>query len=123
MLAGYTVVVSLVARGEARAGPGPRRWVAVALPAIVPLAALGVPIASPEWALATGLLATAWLARAAYLAVRPPPRTVAAVLSGLAGICLFDAYVLALLGRPGLVPLAVLCFVLTAWGHRRVLGT
>ncbi len=51
------------------------------------------------------------------------PRIRIVVLRWLAGISLVDAIFLALLGRPVLAAVALGCLVVTAWGHRRILGT
>lgn len=51
------------------------------------------------------------------------PRIRSVVGRWLAGISLVDAICLALLGHPGLAVAAVGCLVVTAWGHRRILGT
>jgi 4-hydroxybenzoate polyprenyltransferase len=52
-----------------------------------------------------------------------PPRIGEAVMMWLAGICLADAYYLALLDRPGIALVAAALFVVTMVGHRLVRGT
>ncbi len=51
------------------------------------------------------------------------PRIRIVVGRWLAGISIVDAIFLALLGRPGLATAALGCLVVTAWGHRRILGS
>jgi hypothetical protein len=40
----------------------------------------------------------------------------------LAGICLIDAWFLALLDEPWLVVACLVCFIITVLGHRRIMG-
>ena len=52
-----------------------------------------------------------------------PPKTMEAVLTWISGMCLVDAYFLTLLNRLDFALIALACTALTAWGHRRILGT
>ena len=61
--------------------------------------------------------------RGIALASSDPPRMRPAVMGWLSGICLADAYFLTLLDTPVLAVIAAACFVLTAIGHRHILGT
>ena len=121
-LAAYTISITVVARREASGRVGSRRWLALAMPLLVlaPIAGLR---AQTWWAVIAAVVLLGWLLRPVQLLFARSPRTVPAILSWLAGICLVDAFFLTLLGRPLVAAAAVGCFVLTAWGHRHVLGT
>jgi len=64
-----------------------------------------------------------WLAWTAWQVFRSPPRIMQAMPAWLAGMCLLDAYILALLNQPVPAGLALACFVLTRLGQRRIAGT
>lgn len=122
-LAAYVTLVTVIARREAGGPAGVRRWLSLALP---PVAVAPVLVGAPAewgWAIAAALLLVAWLARSAVMVLRDPPRTQAAVMGWLSGICLLDAFYLALLQHPGAAAAAAACFALTATGHRAVSGT
>ena len=80
-----------------------------------------------DWPVATILTAaiTVYVALVTVLAraEAATPRIRVVVLRWLAGISLVDAIFLVLLGRPVLAAVALGCLVVTAWGHRRILGT
>ncbi|MEX0886667.1 MAG: hypothetical protein WD009_09535 [Phycisphaeraceae bacterium] len=131
-LAGYTTVVTLIARGEAtdarsRAGGRVHAAGAVAMGlALLPGLALGAEAGAGTFdemialAVAAALL-VAWLAWAwRLLAIGQTKR---AVMGYLAGIALFDAYVLALVGWWTVSGVAVACFSVTVLLHRRIAGT
>jgi 4-hydroxybenzoate polyprenyltransferase len=122
LLAAYTASFSLLARGEASAHAGARSalaWVPVPLGVGVVLAA--VPSSEPHWAWAA--LPAAALVLAATRASRPTPDIRRAVLTWIAGFSLIDAAVCAALGRSDLAGACLACWFLTAWSHRRILGT
>lgn len=119
----YTVAVSIVARGEVQGVMGPRWQLAILMPLAV-LAMVGYirPI-NMLWPGGVGMIMTLWLTRGIGFVNRRPPKVIAAILTWLSGMALVDAYFLALLGHPMLSLLAAGCAVLTAMGHRRILGT
>lgn len=121
-LALYVVTITVVARAETSHRLGVSRWLAVTPPLIVLAPMVALPPRSWVAGAAAALLLV-WLGLGARLALRRPPRTVQAILTWIAGICLVDAFFLTLLGRPAAAFLACACFGLTVWGHRRVLGT
>ncbi len=123
ILALYPIAITIIARAETGDSVDARRWLAPAMPLLVLGAALVVQPARWTWTVIAAVIMTAWLARAASFVLRTPPRTIAAVLSWLSGMCLVDAFFLTLLARPDLSLLALACFAATAWGHRRILGT
>ena len=87
---------------------------------------LAIPInVSTLWFLpiSTGLLALGWLIVTSLNLFRSPPKVGHTVLGWLAGICLIDAFFLALLGQPLLILIAIGCFILTLLGHRFIMGT
>jgi heme O synthase-like polyprenyltransferase len=125
-LYGYIVLLTIVARLEIGTELGRARWAA---PAMIPIALAPAAILPTWtagdliWILASGGLLVFWLSRAAIHAMANPPRTIQAILFWLSGICLLDAFYLCVLGQPGAAGVAVACWGLTAWGHRRISGT
>ena len=119
----YTLGITLIAAKETGGPVGWRRWASLGMPVVVLAGALG-PRGGVE-GLAWGFvgLFVVWMAFPIRWVMRRPPQTVRAVLAWLSGMCLVDACVLAALGLLGQAGVAVACFGLTAWGHRRVLGT
>ncbi len=119
----YISIVTLIARSEVAPTAGARRWWSITLPfiALAPAAL----VHSGTWVqpAATALLVLAWLVLAARHALARPPRTKNAILNWLSGICLIDAFYLTLLEQPTFAVAALGCFVLTAIGHRYILGT
>lgn len=120
----YTVVLTLIARGENTARPShTQRWLAMGFP-LIPLAGIGIIRPNSWWPSAiTAAGAVAWLAYGAAMLWRVPSRPKQTVLAGLAGFCLVDALGLTLLDRPDLAMLAVGCFAISAWAHRSITGT
>ena len=120
----YIVGLTIVARTEAQEGIDARRWLALLLPVPVIAAAIAVrPDVVTSWSILAAIPLVLWSAFGARAVLARPPRTVQAVLTWLSGICLVDLFFLALLERPILAGIAAICFVVTAWGHRHVLGT
>lgn len=119
----YLSIVTLIARSEVAPTTGARGLLSVTLPfiALAPAAL----VHSGTWVrpAATALVALAWLVLAARHALARPPRTKNAILNWLSGICLIDAFYLTLLDQPTFAVAALGCFVLTAIGHRYILGT
>ncbi len=120
----YISIVTLIARSEITpTAGGARQWLSITLPfiALAPTAL----VHSGTWVqpAATALLVLAWLVLAARHALARPPRSKNAILNWLSGICLIDAFYLTLLDQPTFAVAALGCFVLTAIGHRYILGT
>lgn len=119
----YTVLLSIVARGEARERPSRARWLAFLIP-ILPIV-----VVQPRgadglmWALAAGIAMAAWLLGAARHLFDRRPNPKAAVMAYLAGFCLIDTYLVAVYGQPTLMLVTGACFAITVLGHRRILGT
>ncbi len=124
LVAVYTIGITVIARMEDRPGLDARRWLAVGM-ALLPLAAMTVAWPRQQWmpALVAAVLMLVWLGRSARCALVRPPRTRAAVMGWLSGLCLIDAFYLGLLEQRYAAALAVACFALTAWAHRRISGT
>ncbi len=124
VITAYTVCITIVSRSEVSNALDLRKYLAVLMPVGV-LAMVGVlKPAKMEWWIAIAAFAVAlWLARAVKFVFAKPPKTVPAILTWLSGMCLIDAYFLTLLGYPVAALIAGGCFALTAWGHRRILGT
>jgi len=127
----YTVAITIVARSEASGRLDTRKWLAVLMPIGV---LVGGWFCRPLWEgqhwqgqtwhilVAGGALAL-WLALPVAFVFRRPPRTIHAVLCWLSGMCLVDAYFLTLLAHPTAALIAGGCFILTAFGHRHIMGT
>ncbi len=122
-IAAYVALVTVVARSEAGPTLDRRRWLSLVLPALVLVPIIVIRPAVPAWSILAAIAVTVWLLGAAQCALARPPRTRSAVLRWLTGICLVDGLYLTLLDRPGLALAALGCFVVTAAGHRRILGT
>jgi 4-hydroxybenzoate polyprenyltransferase len=119
----YTLAFTWVARSENEPQLDRRRWIAALLPLLVLAPALVIRPRSWIGAIAVAALLAVVLTEAARRVLRRPPRTRAAVLLWLSGLCLMDAYFLMLLERRGLAGLAMVCWVATVIGHRRIAGT
>ncbi len=124
-MASYIVVLTFVARREAGPGNVRRRalWPLLPITALGPVVVLGAPDGAWPAVVAAGVIAAGWLVFASRHLWARPPRMKCAVLGWLSGICLVDALFLVLLDQPGLAGAAAACFVLTAIGHRYILGT
>jgi 4-hydroxybenzoate polyprenyltransferase len=119
----YTALVALIARRENLAEIGNRRWLAVTLPFLVVWPMVSIWPANVVWTLLTLALVWAWLSRGIALLFSSPPSIRQAIVSWIAGICLVDAFSLALLNRPALTAVAIGCFALTIAAHKRVQGS
>lgn len=118
----YTVAITVVARSENRRLDA-RRWLAVVLPPVVLAAALVVQPQEFAAAGAAGLLLLLWLGRAARAVLVTPPNTKSAIQLWISGMCLIDAFFLALLQQPLAALVALACFGLTVYSHRHISGT
>lgn len=126
ILALYTIVITLIARGEHEQRMDQRKWLVPAMLIVVlaaPWLLPGLRDVPSAFNLAAAVLLLGWLGAATFYVFATPPRTIAAVLTLLSGMALVDAYFLSLLNSPIAAIVAVVCFVVTAWGHRRILGT
>ncbi|MCZ6834820.1 MAG: UbiA family prenyltransferase [Planctomycetota bacterium] len=120
----YIVLLTLIARVEAKKQPGRRVWLAYLLPLPVVCMFLFLPSTQLMMPLLSGLVLVAWLTlSSAHHLNANPPRIGGAVQGWLAGICLVDAHILALLDQPLMMGLCFICFILTLIGHRFIMGT
>lgn len=123
LLALYIIALTLVAQKEVSGGLGFRRWLAAAL-VLIPIPALAfMPIFDWRWTVPAALILVLWLVRSARFIWQSPPRVVPAVLGWLAGISLLDAFFLTFTPFPWLSLVALACFAVTVWGHRRIAGS
>ncbi len=119
-LAGYVVLLTFIARRADEGGADRRRWGALLLPWV--LLPGGMPTgAGLAWRVLTGFVALAWIMLGAKRLFAGQQR--GAVHAWLSGICLIDAYYLALLRQEAWAAAAVGCFVLTVLAQRRIAGT
>lgn len=120
----YIILLTIIARVESKTQPGRRVRLAYLLPLPVLVLFLFLPPGPVAWPLLSAFLMVAWLvASSAFHLNRTPPRIGGAVQGWLAGLCLIDAHVLALLDQPILMGIALFGFVLTLIGHRFIMGT
>lgn len=128
----YTIGITVIARGETQGRIDQRKWLApvmllvvVAMVAQVRPSRFGASLEfeAAAWVGVAAIALSAWLVPTIHYVFAKPPKTVKAILTWLSGICLVDAYFLTLLGQPVLALIAGGCFLLTAWGHRHILGT
>ncbi len=119
----YISIVTFIAQTEVDATSTRRNRLALVLPIVLVLPAVLVRPETWSWAIIAACPTLTWLILAARLALSRPPNTKNAILTWLAGICLIDAFFLTLLDQPILALGALGCFVLTAIGHRYILGT
>ena len=118
----HTAIVTGIARTE-RTEAAPASWALPLLP-LAPCGALFLLGGVELWATAVfGIVLALWLGRIVSLLRSTPPRVIPAVLAGLSGIALLDAFYLAMLGWAVLSLLCVACFALTALAHRSIAGT
>ncbi|MBM44465.1 MAG: hypothetical protein CMJ36_05585 [Phycisphaerae bacterium] len=118
----HTMLVTSIARKE-WSGSRPAAWHSLLLP-LAPCGALLAVGAVEPWAVILfGVILALWLGRMNRLLLESPPRVVNAVLAGLSGIALLDAFYLAMLGWAVLAFLALACFALTSLAHRSISGT
>jgi hypothetical protein len=76
-----------------------------------------------RWTAPAAVILALWLIRSARLVWQSPPKVIPAVLGWLAGISLLDAFFLTFTPFPWLSLIALACFAVTVWGHRRIAGT
>lgn len=119
----YIIIITFIAQTEVGSTTSLRRRLGIVLPLVILLPTAFVRPESWTWAIIVAVLAVLWLTLAARHALARPPRTKNAVLTWLSGICLIDAFYLTLFDRPQFAAAAIGCFVLTAIGHRYILGT
>ncbi|MCA9291399.1 MAG: hypothetical protein KDA25_09735, partial [Phycisphaerales bacterium] len=119
----YKVLMTIVARVEARRDPGRRGGLGFLLPlvALAPLAFLS-PVDRTWTAIAAALAAASILLASRHAAARPA-RIGIAVQGWLAAICVVDAMYLVALDEVAFAAVAAGCFVLTRLGHRVIVGT
>ncbi|TVQ51235.1 MAG: hypothetical protein EA377_13060 [Phycisphaerales bacterium] len=120
----YIIMVTVVARGEAanRLGRSRRLSMTMILIAIAP-ALFIFPQQQVEAVILSGLILIGWLVFNQRHLLQHPPRMPAAVMGMLAAICLIDAFYLALLGQRNMATIAMILFIVTILGHRRIAGT
>jgi 4-hydroxybenzoate polyprenyltransferase len=119
----YTVLITVVARSENARTLDARRWLALALPPLVLASALIVEPKRSEAPIVFGLFLLLWLGWAARAVLRTPADPKAAIQRWISGMCLVDAFFLTLLQQPVAALLALACFALTVYSHRRISGT
>lgn len=119
----YIIGLSWIARVETKQRMDFRRFPAtVMMLALFSVFALMHP-SDAIWSISAGIILMVWLIRAFRKLHQHPPRTQQAVLTLLSGICLVDAFFITVLGQPSWSLAAVVCFIITVLGHRRVSGT
>ncbi len=129
IMAAYTVLITVIAHGEASDRPPRRPWPAWGMllaPPAVALVVSGVTTRPLGLTLVASLLLAAallWLIRSMALLRRHPPRIGPAIEGYLAGFALIDAVMLAWLGLPATAAAATILFIITHLAHQRIRGT
>lgn len=119
---GYVTVLSIIARAEAGPRAARMRWLSLALPviAISPI----IVVSDPQpMAYLFAVAMIVWILFVSRHLFRHQPKPPRAIMGWLAGICLVDAFYLALLGRADLAVVAVGCWLITVLSHRVILGS
>ncbi len=119
----YIALLTLVARAENRTHLGQRSALTLAMPLVALSPIVVIAPAEPMIPLLAALAMLAALGAGARHALARPARTKSAILAWLAAICVFDAFILALLGLPALALAAGAAWLLTTLAHRRISGT
>mgnify|MGYP006287373953 CR=1 FL=1 len=120
-IAAYTLLLTLAARREDTAGARVSNWIAWLVPAPFLLAATAYEPGRSAWEILAAAAFLAWSTLAARDAVRG--RIPGAVAAWIAGFCLADALMLALLARLDLALVAAIGWLATTTGQRRIAGT
>lgn len=119
----YVTLITIIARGEADNQLGLSRRLAMLMVLIAVAPAI---LLFPDDAAAlivTGIALIAWLVLLQRHLLVTPPRMKPAIMGWLAGICLLDAFYLALLDQPLLALVAGICFLITLAAHQSISGT
>jgi len=120
----YTASMTAIAQTQNNPRLSPRRWLAVLMLVVVVLAWIPAqPSGDLLWAGVVGCSMFFWLGRAAGFVFCAPPKVHHAVSRWLSGMCLVDAYFLALLGCPVASSVALACFLITHYAHQHISGT
>ncbi len=119
----YTSMITIIARSENARYLGKQRMLSWVMP-ILFLPVLILPsYLMPLLIFVAFILGIGWMVRAIGFIRKSPPKTKDAVLTWLSGMCLLDAFFLALMAQPLMFMIALGCFLATVWGHRGVSGT
>lgn len=127
----YTVLITVIARGEASQRPWQQRlsrvlaWVMLAIPVALSGLYLYL-IVNPVYPILIGamlILVVLWLVRSIMLLQSKPAKIGPAVETYLAGFCLLDALLLAIFELHIAAIIAVVLFFITRLGHRFIKGT
>jgi 4-hydroxybenzoate polyprenyltransferase len=121
----YIILATYVARGEHTKAPGSRRWLGLAM-VVLPL--LGLLRAWPSApggqsaAVVAGTIAVLWLGWCAVRLLRYRD-TPGVMQRWLAGLCLFDAFFLSVIGLWPLAAAPIALFGITRVCQRKIIGT
>lgn len=119
----YVTLVTIIARGEANERLGMSRRLAMFMILVAVAPAILLFPDDVAALIVTGVALIGWLVLLQRHILTTPPRMKPAVMGWLAGICLLDAFYLALLDQPALATLAGVCFCVTLLAHRTISGT
>lgn len=121
----YIAMVTIIARFETSQSIGILKFLTIILPLpVLAVAGLIYPWpGTPGFIIFCGVGVTYWLEKSFGIIFSEQPRIGMAVLTWIAGICLIDAYFLALLDETNLMIVAFGFFLITIVGHQFIKGT
>lgn len=125
----YVTLLTVVARDEATAGASIARpiaaWCMVMLPGL--LIAILWPVMTVDWTLVgaavIGIVGATWLVRSAVYASGRADKLGPAIHGYLSGLCLIDAFAIAIVGYWPIAFVAAMCWLLTHLAQRQISGT
>ena len=119
----YTLSITIVARMENQTRLDRRKWLSIAMPPALLGIIFFIRPTQVIYATIAGILLGVWMICGCRFVFARPPKTKQAVLIWLSGMCLADMWFLTVLDRPLLAIFAGMCFIITAYGHKRITGT
>lgn len=119
----YTISITIVARLEDQTRLDWRKWLSAAMVLVLPGIIFFVRPTQSIYAIIAGVVLIGWMIFACRLVFAEPPKIKSAVLTWLSGMCLVDVWFLTVLDKPLFAIVALICFFITAFGHRRISGT
>jgi 4-hydroxybenzoate polyprenyltransferase len=119
----YTLSITIVARMENQGRIDWRKWLSVAMPLVLIGVLFFVRPTRTVYAIIAAILLIGWMAYACRFVFTKPPKIKSTVLTWLSGMCLVDVWFLTVLDKPLLAIIALICFIITTYGHKRIPGT
>lgn len=117
----YTTILTILGRNE-HGGEAKHPWLTwlMLLPPIIPLVMYRE---AHEFAWVMLMIYIAWMVMSWRDFRKPNSQPIAGMHKLLAGFCLLDCVLIAMLGEISIMVVSVICFVFTIAAHRKVMGT